>query len=196
MFNNEGKVGVLDGLAGTYTNETLGSLVLDGKGSGKLGDTAITYVVNEDKTLTVTAGEKTYIVTLGAGTYTYKEKVESAIPAWLAGKAFIGTDAIQAYNEDYEEYSYENVGIVFSAKAMTLSTSAGYGVSTTTPLAGSYRKNTDAPYTIDGTTLKVTLNDVAVQIELDEENNTFHFANADTVDGFTLRRSVKFKVVA
>lgn len=196
LFNNEGKVGVIDGLAGTYTNATLGNLVLDGKGAGKLGDTAITYAVNEDKTLTVTAGEKTYTVTLGAGTYTYKEEVESAVPAWLAGKTFIGTDAIQAYNEDYYEYSYENVGIVFSAKAMTLSTSAGYGVSAAKPLDGSYRQNTDVPYTIDGTTLNVTLNGVAVQIELDEENNTFNFANADTVDGFTLRRSVKFKVVA
>lgn len=195
LFNNEGKVGVLDGLAGTYTNATLGNLVLDGKGAGKLGDTAITYAVNEDKTLTVTAGEKTYTVTLGAGTYTYKEEVESAVPAWLAGKAFIGTKAVEAYDDDGYPY-YENVGIVFSANAMTLSTSVGYKVSTTTPLAGSYRKNTDAPYTIDGTTLNVTLNDVAVQIELDEENNTFHFANADTVDGYTLRHSVDFKLVA
>lgn len=195
LFNNEGKVGVLDGLAGTYTNATLGNLVLDGKGAGKLGDTAITYAVNEDKTLTVTAGEKTYTVTLGAGTYTYKEEVESAVPAWLAGKAFIGTKAVEAYDDDGYPY-YENVGIVFSANAMTLSTSVGYKVSTTTPLAGSYRKNTDAPYTIDGTTLNVTLNDVAVQIELDEENNTFHFANADTVDGYTLRPSVDFKLVA
>lgn len=196
LFNNEGKVGVLDGLAGTYTNETLGNLVLDGKGAGKLGDTAITYVVNEDKTLIVTAGEKTYTVTLGAGTYTYKEEVESAVPAWLAGKAFIGTKAVEAYDDDGYPY-YENVGIVFSANAMTLSTSVGYKVSTTTPLAGSYRKNTDVPYTIDGTTLNVTLNDVPVQINLDEENNTFNFvANDDTVDGYTLRRSVNFKVVA
>lgn len=196
LFNNEGKVGVLDGLAGTYTNETLRNLVLDGKGSGKLGDTAITYVINEDKTLTVTAGEKTYTVTLGAGTYTYKEEVKSTVPAWLAGKAFIGTKAVEAYDDDGYSY-YENVGIVFSANAMTLSTSVGYKVSTTTPLAGSYRKNTDVPYTIDGTTLNVTLNKVAVQIELDEENNTFNFvANDDRVDGYTLRRSVKFKVVA
>lgn len=100
LFNNEGKVGVLDGLAGTYTNATLGNLVLDGKGSGKLGDTAITYVVNEDKTLTVTAGEKTYIVTLGAGTYTYKEEVESAVPAWLAGKTFYSADALQSVDEE------------------------------------------------------------------------------------------------
>ena len=168
LFNNEGKVGVLDGLAGTYTNETLGSLVLDGKGSGKLGDTAITYAVNEDKTLTVTAGEKTYIVTLGAGTYTYNDKVGPTVPAWLAGKAFIGTKAVEAYDDDGYPY-YENVGIVFSANAMTLSTSVGYKVSTTTPLAGSYRKNTDATYTIDGTTLNVTLNGVAVQINLDED---------------------------
>ena len=196
LFNNEGKVGVLDGLAGTYTNATLGNLVLDGKGAGKLGDTAITYAVNEDKTLTVTAGEKTYTVTLGAGTYTYKEEVKSTVPAWLAGKAFIGTKAVEAYDDDGYSY-YENVGIVFSANAMTLSTSVGYKVSATTPLAGSYRKNTDVPYTIDGTTLNVTLNDVPVQINLDEENNTFNFvANDDTVDGYTLRRSVNFKVVA
>ncbi len=195
LFNNKGKVGVLDGLAGTYTNATLGNLVLDGKGAGKLGDTAITYAVNEDKTLTVTAGEKTYTVTLGAGTYTYNEEVKSTVPAWLAGKAFIGTKAVEAYDDEGYPY-YENVGIVFSANAMTLSTSVGYKVSTTTPLDGSYRQNTDVPYTIDGTTLNVTLNGVAVQIELDEENNTFNFANADTVDGFTLRRSVNFKVVA
>lgn len=194
LFNNEDKVGVLDGLAGTYTNETLGNLVLDGKGSGKLGDIAITYVVNEDKTLTVTAGEKTYTVTLGAGTYTYKEEVKSTVPAWLAGKTFIGTGAAESY-DDGGSYD-ENVGIVFSAKAMTLSTSAGYGVDADKPLTGRYRQNTDVPYTIDGTTLNVTLNDVAVQINLDEENNTFSFANADTVDGFTLRRSAKFKVVA
>lgn len=199
LFNNEGKVGVLDGLAGTYTNATLGNLVLDGKGAGKLGDTAITYAVNEDKTLTVTAGEKTYIVTLGEGTYTYKEEVESAVPAWLAGKTFYSADAAQSYYEDDYGGSYrdEKVGIVFSANAMTLSTSAGYDVSTTTPLAGSYRKNTDAPYTIDGTTLNVTLNNVAVQIELDEENNTFNFvANDKSVDGYTLKPSGKFKVVA
>ena len=79
---------------------------------------------------------------------------------------------------------------------MTLSTSAGYGVGADNPLTGRYRQNTDVPYTIDGTTLNVTLNDVPVQINLDEENNTFNFANADTVDGFTLRRSVNFKVVA
>lgn len=197
LFNNEGKVGVFDDLAGTYTNGTLGNLVLDGKGSGKLGDTAITYVVNEDKTLTVTAGEKTYIVTLDAGTYTYKE-VKSTVPAWLAGKAFIGTDAIQFCTGDEfdSSYDYQDVGIVFSANAMTLSTSAGSEVNAATPLAGSKRKNNDVPYTIDGTTLKVTLNDVAVQIELDEENNTFHFANSYAVDGYTLRRNVKFKVVA
>lgn len=198
LFNNKGQVAVIDGLAGTYTNETLGNLVLDGKGSGKLGDTAITYVVNEDKTLTVTAGEKTYTVTLGAGTYTYKEEVKSTVPAWLAGKAFIGTDALQGTIEDESDYSTycENVGIVFSANAMTLSTSAGSGVSEAKPLGGSKRKNTDVTYTIDGTTLNVTLNRVAVQIELDEENNTFHFANSYAVDGYTLRRNVKFKVVA
>ena len=198
LFNNEGKVGVLDGLAGTYTNATLGNLVLDGKGAGKLGDTAITYAVNEDKTLTVTAGEKTYIVTLGEGTYTYKEEVESAVPAWLAGKTFYSADAAQSYYEDDYGGSYrdEKVGIVFSANAMTLSTSAGYDVSPATPLDGSYRQNKDVPYTIDGTTLNVTLNGVAVQINLDEENNTFSFANSDKVDGFTLRRGVKFKVVA
>lgn len=195
LYNNAGKVGVLDGLAGTYTNETLGNLVLDGKGSGKLGDTAITYVVNEDKTLTVTAGEKTYIVTLGAGTYTYNDKVGPTVPAWLAGKTFIGTGAVEGYDEDDSPYPVD-VGIVFSAKAMTLSTSAGSGVSAVTPLDGSYRQNTDVSYTIDGTTLNVTLNDVAVQINLDEEKNTFSFANADTVDGFTLRRSVKFKTGA
>lgn len=196
LFNNEGKVGVLDGLAGTYTNATLGNLVLDGKGAGKLGDTAITYAVNEDKTLTVTAGEKTYIVTLGAGTYTYKEEAKSIVPAWLAGKTFIGTGAVEGYDENDSPYPVD-VGIVFSANAMTLSTSAGYDVSTATPLAGSYRKNPDVPYTIDGTTLNVTLNGVAVQINLDEENNTFNFvANDKSVDGYTLRRSVKFKVVA
>ena len=199
LFNNKDKVGVLDGLAGTYTNATLGNLVLDGKGAGKLGDTAITYAVNEDKTLTVTAGEKTYIVTLDAGTYTYKEEVESAVPAWLAGKTFYSADAAQSYYEDDYGGSYrdEKVGIVFSANAMTLSTSAGYDVSPATPLDGSYRQNKDAPYTIDGTTLNVTLNNVAVQIELDEENNTFNFvANDDTVDGYTLKPSGKFKVVA
>lgn len=78
----------------------------------------------------------------------------------------------------------------------TQCTSAGSEVNAATPLAGSKRKNNDVPYTIDGTTLKVTLNDVAVQIELDEDNNTFHFANADSVDGYTLRPGVKFKVVA
>lgn len=198
LFNNKGQVAVIDGLAGTYTNETLGNLVLDGKGSGKLGDTAITYVVNEDKTLTVTAGEKTYIVTLGEGTYTYTEGVEPIVPAWLAGKAFIGRDAIQACVEDEYDYScsYEDVGVVFSAKAMTLSTSAEYNLNAATPLAGSRRKNDEVPYTIDGTTLNVTLNDVAVQIKLDEENKRFSFANAASVDGFTLRPSVKFTVVA
>ena len=197
LFNNEGKVGVLDGLAGTYTNATLGNLVLDGKGAGKLGDTAITYAVNEDKTLTVTAGEKTYTVTLGAGTYTYKEEVESAVPAWLAGKTFYSADAAQSYYEDDYGGSYrdEKVGIVFSANAMTLSTSAGYDVRPATPLDGSYRQNKDAPYTIDGTMLKVTLNDVAVQINLDEENEQFSFANADTVEEYTLRHSAVFKAV-
>ena len=34
------------------------------------------------------------------------------------------------------------------------------------------------------------------EIELDEENNTFSFvANDKSVDGYTLRRGVKFKVV-
>lgn len=113
-------------------------------------------------------------------------------------KAFIGTDAIQFCTGDEfdSSYDYQDVGIVFSANAMTLSTSAGSEVNAATPLAGSKRKNNDVPYTIDGTTLKVTLNDVAVQIELDEDNNTFHFANAYSVDGYTLRPGVKFKVVA
>lgn len=197
LFNNKGQVGVLDGLAGTYTNETLGNLVLDGKGSGKLGDIAITYVVNEDKTLTVTAGEKTYIVTLGAGTYTYKEEVKSTVPAWLAGKTFFGKGAVQGYyeGEDGSSSYEEDVGIVFSANEMKLSTSAGFGVSEAKPLGGSKRKNTDVPYTIDGTMLKVTLNDVAVQINLDEENEQFSFANADTVEEYTLRHSAVFKAV-
>lgn len=198
LFNNEGKVGVLDGLAGTYTNETLRNLVLDGKGSGKLGDTAITYVINEDKTLTVTAGEKTYTVTLGAGTYTYKEEVKSTVPAWLAGKTFFGTGSVQQkYEGEYgEETENVDAGIVFAKDKMTLSTSAAFGATKKDPLGGKYRKNTDVPYTIDGTILNVTLNDIAVQIELDEENNTFKFVTGGAdVDGLKLM-SAKFTLVA
>lgn len=198
LFNNEGKVGVLDGLAGTYTNETLGNLVLDGKGAGKLGDTAITYAVNEDKTLTVTAGEKTYTVTLGAGTYTYKEEVKSTVPAWLAGKTFFGTGSVQQkYEGEYgEETENVDAGIVFAKDKMTLSTSAAFGATKKDPLGGKYRKNTDVPYTIDGTILNVTLNDIAVQIELDEENNTFKFVTGGAdVDGLKLM-SAKFTLVA
>lgn len=198
LFNNEGKVGVLDGLAGTYTNATLGNLVLDGKGSGKLGDTAITYAVNEDKTLTVTAGEKTYTVTLGEGTYTYKDEVKSTVPAWLAGKTFFGTGSVQQkYEGEYgEETENVDAGIVFAKDKMTLSTSAAFGATKKDPLGGKYRKNTDVPYTIDGTILNVTLNDIAVQIELDEENNTFKFVTGGAdVDGLKLM-SAKFTLVA
>lgn len=198
LFNNEGKVGVLDGLAGTYTNATLGNLVLDGKGAGKLGDTAITYVINEDKTLIVTAGEKTYTVTLGKGTYTYKEEVKSTVPAWLAGKTFFGTGSVQQkYEGEYgEETENVDAGIVFAKDKMTLSTSAAFGATKKDPLGGKYRKNTDVPYTIDGTILNVTLNDIAVQIELDEENNTFKFVTGGSdVDGLKLM-SAKFTLVA
>lgn len=198
LFNNEGKVGVLDGLAGTYTNETLGNLVLDGKGTGKLGTTDITYEINEDKSLTVKTDAKTYTVTISGQTYTYVEIAESTVPAWLAGKTFFGTGSVQqTYDGDYgEETENVDVGIVFAKDKMTLSTSAASGATKKDPLGGNYRKNTDVPYTIDGTILNVTLNDVAVQIELDEENNTFKFVTGgDEVDGLTLM-SAKFTLVA
>lgn len=195
LFNNEGKVGVLDGLAGTYTNETLGNLVLDGKGSGKLGDTAITYVVNEDKTLTVTAGEKTYIVTLGAGTYTYKEEVESAVPAWLAGKTFFSKDAIQSCDEESYESFNENMGIVFSATERTLSCSVGTGASATKPLDGSYLNENNVAYTIEDGVLTFKLKGVEVKLTLDEANSSFKFDRAYDINGFTTVPSGTFSVV-
>lgn len=208
LVNKDGKVVASDGLNGTYafggTEAGLGELVIDGDGTGTLNKTAITYTLNEDKTLTVTRGEKTYIITLDSAkkTYTYTEKTSPAeenptevtVPAWLAGKTFFGEEAAQSYDED-GGYYYENVGIVFAKDKMTLSTSAGYGISKEKPLAGGYRKNTDVPYTIEEASLKATLNGVEVSIGLDEKNNTFHFEKANEVDGLTLMRSAKFTLV-
>lgn len=195
LFNNEGKVGVLDGLAGTYTNATLGNLVLDGKGSGKLGDTAITYAVNEDKTLTVTAGEKTYIVTLGAGTYTYKEEVESAVPAWLAGKTFYSANALQSVDEESYESFDEPMAIVFSATELKLSTSAGYGCTSAKPLGGSYLQTKEIDYAITENILSFELKGQTLKITLDEENKTFSFSETVDVAGFTTRMSGTFNAV-
>lgn len=198
LFNNEGKVGVLDGLAGTYTNATLGNLVLDGKGSGKLGDTAITYAVNEDKTLTVTAGEKTYTVTLGAGTYTYNEEVKSTVPAWLAGKTFYSAKALQSVDGDEEGgyiYNDEPMAIVFSATELKLSTSAGYGCTSAEPLGGSYLQTKDIDYTITENILSFELKGQTLKITLDEENQTFSFSEMVDVAGFTTRMSGTFNVV-
>lgn len=195
LFNNEGKVGVLDGLAGTYTNETLGNLVLDGKGSGKLGDTAITYAINEDKTLTVTAGEKTYTVTLGEGTYTYKEEVKSTVPAWLAGKTFYSANALQSENEDGYNYRDEPMAIVFSATELKLSTSAGSGCTSAKPLDGSYLQTKDIDYTITENILSFELKGKTLKITLDEENKTFSFSKTVDVAGFTTRTSGTFNVV-
>ena len=208
LVNKDGKVVVADGLNGTYafggTEAGLGELVLDGDGTGTLNKTAITYTLNEDKTLTVTRGEKTYIITLDSAkkTYTYTEKTSPAeenptevtVPAWLAGKTFYGEEAAQSFDEDGSSYP-EDVGIVFAKDKMTLSTSAGYGVSKEEPLAGGFRKNTDVPYTIEEASLKVTLNGVEVSIDLDEKNNTFHFNNTFDVDDLTLMRSAKFALV-
>lgn len=198
LFNNEGKVGVLDGLAGTYTNATLGNLVLDGKGAGKLGDTAITYAVNEDKTLTVTAGEKTYIVTLGAGTYTYKEEAKSIVPAWLAGKTFYSANALQSEDGDEESgyiYNDEPMAIVFSATELKLSTSAGNGCTSAKPLGGSYLQTTEIDYTITENILSFELKGQTLKITLDEENKTFSFSETVDVAGFTTRMSGTFNVV-
>lgn len=197
LYNNAGKVGVVDGLAGTYTNETLGNLVLDGKGSGKLGDTAITYVVNEDKTLTVTAGEKTYTVTLGAGTYTYKEEVESAVPAWLAGKTFYSAKALQSVDESEDGYNYndEPMAIVFSATELKLSTSAGSGCTAAKPLEGSYFQTNEIDYTITENILSFELKGQTLKITLDEENKTFSFSETVNVAGFTTRTSGTFTAV-
>ncbi len=195
LFNNEGKVGVLDGLTGTYTNETLGNLVLDGKGSGKLGDTAVTYVVNEDKTLTVTAGDKAYIVTLGEGTYTYKEEVESVVPAWLAGKTFYSSNARSSYDdESYDSYD-EPMAIVFSATELKLSTSVGYGCTSAKPLGGNNILENDVDYTITDNTLSFELKGETLKLSLDEENNTFSFSETIDVAGFTTGTSGKFSVV-
>ena len=198
LFNNEGKVGVLDGLAGTYTNATLGNLVLDGKGAGKLGDTAITYAVNEDKTLTVTAGEKTYTVTLGAGTYTYKEEAKSIVPAWLAGKTFYSANALQSEDGDEESgyiYNDEPMAIVFSATELKLSTSAGYGCTSAKPLGGSYLQTKEIDYTITENILSFELKGQTLKITLDEENKTFSFSETVDVAGFTTRMSGTFNVV-
>lgn len=195
LFNNLGKVGVLDGLAGTYTNATLGNLVLDGKGAGKLGDTAITYAVNEDKTLTVTAGEKTYTVTLGAGTYTYKEEAKSIVPAWLAGKTFYSANALQSEDEYSYEYIDEPMAIVFSATELKLSTSAGNGCTSAKPLGGSYLQTKEIDYTITENILSFELKGQTLKITLDEENKTFSFSETVDVAGFTTRMSGTFNVV-
>lgn len=195
LFNNLGKVGILDGLAGTYTNATLGNLVLDGKGAGKLGDTAITYAVNEDKTLTVTAGEKTYIVTLGAGTYTYKEEAKSIVPAWLAGKTFYSANALQSVDEESYESFDEPMAIVFSATELKLSTSAGYGCTSAKPLGGSYLQTKEIDYTITENILSFELKGKTLKITLDEENKTFSFSETVEVAGFTTRMSGTFNVV-
>ncbi len=195
LLNNEGKVGVLDGLTGTYTNETLGNLVLDGKGSGKLGDTAVTYVVNEDKTLTVTAGDTTYIVTLGEGTYTYKEEVESVVPAWLAGKTFYSSDARSSYDEEsYDSYD-EPMAIVFSATELKLSTSVGYGCTSAKPLGGNNIQANDVDYAITDNILSFELKGKTLKLSLDEEHNTFSFSETIDVAGFTTRKSGTFNVV-
>ena len=195
LFNNKGQVGVLDGLAGTYTNETLGNLVLDGKGAGKLGDTAITYAVNEDKTLTVTAGEKTYTVTIGKGTYTYKEEVKSTVPAWLAGKTFYSANALQSEDEYSYEYIDEPMAIVFSATELKLSTSAGSGCTSAEPLGGSYLQTKDIDYTITENILSFELKGQMLKITLDEENKTFSFSETVDVAGFTTRTSGTFNAV-
>ena len=195
LYNNAGKVGVIDGLAGTYTNETLGNLVLDGKGTGKLGTTDITYEINEDKSLTVKTDAKTYTVTISGQTYTYVEVVKSTVPAWLAGKTFFSKDAIQSEDEESYEIIDENMGIVFSATERTLSCSVGTGASAIKPLGGSYLNENNVAYTIEDGVLTFELKKIEVKLTLDEANNSFKFVKTYNINGFTTVPSGTFSVV-
>lgn len=61
---------------GTYTNETLGDLVLDGFGAGTINGEALTYTVaakDAGYTLIAKTANKTYKVTLNGSTYTAEE---------------------------------------------------------------------------------------------------------------------------
>lgn len=185
LYNNAGKVGVIDGLAGTYINETLGNLVLDGKGTGKLGTADITYEINENKTLTVKTDAKTYIVTISGQTYTYFEVAESTVPAWLAGKTFFSKDAIQRCDEESYESFNENMGIVFSATERTLSCSVGTDASATKPLGGYYLNENNVAYTIEDGILTFELKGVEVKLTLDEANSSFKFVRSYDINEFT-----------
>lgn len=177
MKNENGKLTVVENVAKEeYTNETTGKLVLNGDGTGTMGDKAITYTKKDDGTLEVVEGENTYTVTLDASakTYTAVKKEAAVIPEWLKGKTFKGSVSIYYEDDDYGSTGGEkDMFFVFSDKEMTLSTSAGYGASKTSPLGGSNAKNTNVPYTIEGTKLSVTLNGTKVMFTLDEENKKF-----------------------
>lgn len=65
-----------DFMDGTYTNETLGDLVLNGFGAGSIGGEALTYTVaakDAGYTLLAKTANKTYKVTLNGSTYTAVE---------------------------------------------------------------------------------------------------------------------------
>ncbi len=61
---------------GTYTNETLGNLVINGFGAGTIGGEALTYTIAANDagyTLLAKTANKTYKVTLNGSTYTAEE---------------------------------------------------------------------------------------------------------------------------
>ena len=74
LVNRNGKVAV-NSLVGEYSSteaeNSLGKLVLNVDGTGTLGETAITYTVNDEKTITIVAGESTYKMVLDSDKKTY-----------------------------------------------------------------------------------------------------------------------------
>lgn len=88
---------------GTYTNETLGNLVLNGFGSGSIGGEALTYTIaakDAGYTLLAKTATKTYKVTLNGSTYTAVEwNVEVSFDLGVEGQTLEGVTL--AYGTNY-----------------------------------------------------------------------------------------------
>ncbi len=200
MKNENGKLTIVESaVKEEYENETTGKLVLNGDGTGTMGDKTITYTKKEDGTIEVVEGENTYTVTLdtAAKTYTAVKKEAVVIPEWLKGKTFKGSVSITYEDEEYGSTSEEkDMFFVFSDKEMTLSTSAGYGASKTSPLGGSNAKNTNVAYTIEGTKLSVTLNGKAVLFTIDEEKKIFTPDERYEIDDTVIFLATGFSAIA
>lgn len=88
---------------GTYTNETLGNLVLNGVGAGTIGGESLTYTIaakDAGYTLLAKTADKTYKVTLNGSTYTAEEwNVTVAFDLGVEGQTM--EDVTRGYGANY-----------------------------------------------------------------------------------------------